>query len=185
MPISVLRQTNPAGLADALQPRGDIDAVSHQIAVALLDHVAQMDTDAELDALVGRDAGIALDHAILHLDGAARRVDHAAELDDDPVAGALDDAAVVESDGRIHEIAAQRAQQRQRTLLIGAGEPAIADDIGDQDRGEFARLAHRAPLGVATLAQMRAPVCLFDGRTAHVGIPSDRAPTGNDGNGST
>jgi hypothetical protein len=34
---------------------GDIDAVAHQIAVALLDDVAQMDADTEFDALVGRD----------------------------------------------------------------------------------------------------------------------------------
>ena len=119
-----------------------------------------------------RQAGVALDHSVLDLDGAAHRVDHAAEFDDRAVAGALDDAAMMESDGWVNEVATQRAQPRERALLVGTGEPAIADDIGDQDRGEFARLAHRAPLGVATLAQMPVAVCLFDGRTAHVDIPS-------------
>ena len=47
-----------------------------------------MDADAELDAALGRQAGVALDHAVLHLDGAAHGVDHAAELDEDAVAGA-------------------------------------------------------------------------------------------------
>ena len=64
------------------EPRGDIDAVAHQIAVALLDHVAEMNADAEFDALFGRQAAVALDHAVLHFDRAAHRVDHAAELDD-------------------------------------------------------------------------------------------------------
>ena len=79
----------------------------------------------------------------------------------DAVAGALDDAAVVDGDGGVDQIAAQARKPRERAILVGAGEPAIADDIGDQDRREFPGLAHRAPLGVATLAEMPAPVCLF------------------------
>ena len=82
LPVGVLGQTDRARLGDALEPRGDVDAVAHQIAVALLDHVAQMNADAELDAPVLRHAGVALDHAVLHFDRAAHGVDHAAELDD-------------------------------------------------------------------------------------------------------
>ena len=100
LPIGVLGETDRAGLGDAFEPRGDIDAVAHQIAVALLDDVAEMNADAELDALLGRHAGVALDHAVLHFDGAAHGVDDAAELDDAAVAGALDDAAVMHGDGR-------------------------------------------------------------------------------------
>ena len=100
LPIGVLGETDRARLGDALQPRGDVDAVAHQIAVALLDDVAEMDADAKLDALVGRDARVALDHGVLHFDRAAHRVDDAAELDDAAVAGALDDAAVMHGDGR-------------------------------------------------------------------------------------
>ena len=82
LPIGLLGETNRAGLGDAFQPRGDIDAVAHQVAVGLLDDVAQMNADAELDASLGRQAGVAFDHAVLHLDCAAHGVDHAAELDD-------------------------------------------------------------------------------------------------------
>ena len=56
--------------------------------------------------LLGRHAGVALDHAGLHLDRAAHGVDNAAELDDDAVAGALDDAAVMGGDGRVDQVAA-------------------------------------------------------------------------------
>jgi hypothetical protein len=38
---------------------------------------------------------VALDHAVLHLDGAAHRIHHAAELHECSVAGALNDAAAV------------------------------------------------------------------------------------------
>ena len=82
LPIGVLGKADRARLGDAFQSRGDIDAVAHQIAVALLDDVAQMNADAELDAALGRHAGVALDHGVLHFDGAAHRVDHAAELDE-------------------------------------------------------------------------------------------------------
>ena len=80
--IGVLRETDAARISDAFKARGDIDAVAHQVAVALLDHVAEMDADAELDAALGRQASIALDHAVLDLDGAAHGIDDASELDE-------------------------------------------------------------------------------------------------------
>ena len=43
----------------------------------------------------------------------------------------------------------ESAQPRKRTLLIGAGEPAIADDIRDQDRRELPGLAHGQRLSAA------------------------------------
>ena len=82
LPVGVLGETDRPRLGDALQPRGDIDAVAHQIAVALLDNVAKMNADAKFDAPSGGDASVALDEAGLHLDGAAHGVDHASELDD-------------------------------------------------------------------------------------------------------
>jgi hypothetical protein len=52
-----------------------------------------MDPDAEIDPPVLSHPCVALDQAVLHLDGAADGVDHAAELDEEAVAGAVDDAA--------------------------------------------------------------------------------------------
>jgi hypothetical protein len=42
-------------------------AVFILIAITLLDDVAEMDSDTKLDASIGRQAGVPLDHAILHL----------------------------------------------------------------------------------------------------------------------
>ena len=97
---------------------GDIDAVAHQIAVGLFDYVAEVNADAELDAPFRRQAGVALDRAALHFDRAAHRVDHAAELDENAVAGALDDAPMMNRDDGVDEIAAKRPQAHEDAILV-------------------------------------------------------------------
>ena len=99
--VGVLGKTNRARFGDPFQSCGDVDPIAHQIAVAFFDDVAQMDADPEFYAALGRQAGVALDQAVLHFDGAAHRVDHAAEFDEAAVAGALDDAPMMGGDGRI------------------------------------------------------------------------------------
>src|SRR6185437_378274 len=132
--IGVLGQTDRAWPSDSFQPSGDIHAVAHQIAVALLHHIAEMDADAELNPSLLRQPRVALDHAVLHFDRATHRVDHTTEFDDAAVAGALDDAAAVGGDRRVDEIAAKSSEPRKRPLLVDPGQPAIADDVGDQNR---------------------------------------------------
>ena len=95
LPISVLGETDGARLGNAFEPRCNVDTIAHQVAVALLDHIAQMNTDAKFNATLRREATIALEHAVLHLDSAADGVDHAPKLNDASVAGALDYAAVM------------------------------------------------------------------------------------------
>jgi hypothetical protein len=122
LPIGIFGQTDGAGLSDTLQSCGNIDAVAHQIAVALLNHIAQMDTDSKLDATFGWKAGIALDHAVLHLDGAAHGVNHAAELNDGSIAGALDHPAIVNGDyGSIRSLRSARSRASMRS----SSAPAI------------------------------------------------------------
>ena len=72
--------------------------------------------------------------AFCNIEGAAHRVDHAAKLDDQSVAGALNHPTVARRDGRIKKIAAQRSEPRQRPLLVDANESAVADYIGREDR---------------------------------------------------
>ena len=99
-----------------------------------------MDADAELDTALGRKASIALYHAVLHLDGAAHSVDHAAEFDETAVTGALDHAAMMHGDGRIDQIAPEHPQPCQRAVLVGAGKPAVSGYICCQYRREFPHL---------------------------------------------
>jgi hypothetical protein len=142
LPIGVLGEANRAGLGDSLEPRRNVDAVAHEIPVALLDDVAHVDADPEFNAAVFRHAGVALDHRALDFDGAADGVHHGAEFDQRAVARALDHATLVDRDGRIDEIAAQRPQARQRPILVGAGKTAEPDHIGGENRREFAHFGH-------------------------------------------
>ena len=88
-----------ARLGEPFQAGGDVDAVAEDV-VVLDDDVAEVDADAELDArLVGR-AAVAVGHAGLDGDGAAHRLDGAGEIDQQAIAGALDDAAAVGGDMR-------------------------------------------------------------------------------------
>jgi hypothetical protein len=88
-----------------------------------------MDAYAELDAPLGEQSGIALDHRRLHLDGAAHRIDNAFELGEHAVSRPLDDTSAVHGDGRIDEIAAERPEPGQRAVFIGPGKPAVPDHI--------------------------------------------------------
>ena len=78
----------------------------YEVAVGLLDHVAEVNANAELDAALARQARITFDHADLHFNRAAHGVDHGAEFDQHAVTGALDHAAVVHGDGRVDQITA-------------------------------------------------------------------------------
>jgi hypothetical protein len=171
----LLGQTDRARLADALKPGGDVDTIAHQIAVRLFDHVAEMDADAELDAAIFRHADVALDHAALHLDGATHGVDDAAELDEAAVAGALDDAAVMRGDGGIDEIATEAPQARQGAILVGCGEPTVADDVGDQDCRHFPGFAQFASLR-PTKRYHRSQLPRARAEADYSGNPNIRAP---------
>ena len=111
----------PFGFAIPSKPRRDIDAVAHQVAVALFDHIAQMDADTELDAPFGRQPGIALDHAVLHLDGAADGVDDATKLDEAAIACALHDAPVMHGDRRVDQ---SLRSARSRASVRSSSAPA-------------------------------------------------------------
>jgi hypothetical protein len=111
-----------------------------------------VNADPELDAALRRNPGVALDHAELHLDRAAHRVDNGAEFDQRTVASPLDDAAVMNGDGRVDEVAAECPQPRERAVFVRAGEPAETDHVGRENRCELPGLAHCAALRYATLA---------------------------------
>ena len=164
--VGVFGKTDRAGLGDAFEPSGDIDPVAHQVAVGLLDDIAEMDADAELYAALGRHAGVALDHAVLHLDRAAHSVDHAAKLDEAAVARALDDAPVMRGDGGIDQVAAEPPEPRQGAILVRARQPAVADHVRNQDRSNLPDFGHGAPSRVmqntTETGQSRRPLVASD-----------------------
>jgi hypothetical protein len=128
-----LADADPAGLGKGFEPRGDIDAIAVDVA-RFDDDVAEIDADAELDARCLRDAVIAQCHLALQFDRAAHCIDNAGKLDQEPVAGGLDDAAAMIGDLGVRYFASHRRQRRVRALLVRAHQPRIARDIGRQDR---------------------------------------------------
>jgi hypothetical protein len=104
-----------------------------------------MDADAELDAAFRRKAGIALDHSILYFDGAAHGIDDAAEFNESAVASTLECPPIMDGDGGIDEVAAQRSQSRQGAILVRSCQSAETDDIGGKNRGKLSGLSHRIP----------------------------------------
>src|SRR5262249_55288749 len=123
---------DPAGRRQRLQAGSDIDAVAVDVP-PILDDVAEIDPDAELDPPIRRYTGVAQRHLALHFDGAANRVDDAGELDQQPVTHGSDDAAAVFLDLRIDERAPQLLQPFERSLLVLPDKPRVTRDIRRQD----------------------------------------------------
>jgi len=130
-----------AGFGEAFQARGDIDPVAEDVAI-LDDDVALVNPYAEVDAALRRERGVSLRHLRLNFADAAQRIDSAGEPGQQPVAGGLDDAAVIGGDRRINQLSADRPEPLQRALLISANQPRVSRHIRGKDRGETADRGH-------------------------------------------
>ena len=116
---------DPAGFGQRLQARRDIDAVAEDV-VALGDDVAKVDPHAKPDATPVRNLGIAIDHSALDLGHTAHRVDDAGEFRQHPVAGGLDDAAVMPGDLRIDQLVEMRLEAFVGPFLVCFHKARIA-----------------------------------------------------------
>jgi hypothetical protein len=130
------RDEDAAGLGDALQPRGDVDAVAQQV-VALDDDFAQVDADAEVHPLRLGQRFVARLQRVLDLDRAAYALDHAAEFGEHRVARCVGDASVVVRDDAVDD-RAMRGEDAQRAGLVLVDEAAVADRVGGEDAGQAA-----------------------------------------------
>ena len=130
-----LRDGDPAGPGNALDARGDVDAVAEKVA-ALDDDVAEVDSDAEFDSPVLGHVSVAGRHGLLHGAGTLDRIHDARKFDEHAIAGEFDDATRMPADLRLDELGLVLLQALQGTNLIGPHQPAVADDIGSHDRGK-------------------------------------------------
>src|SRR5262249_35634467 len=94
---------DPTGFGKLLQPRRYIYASAVDV-VALDNDVADVDTHAKVDPLIGSQAGIAAKHSALHVNGAARWVGCAGKLQDQPVPYGFNDATTVLGDLGVDQI---------------------------------------------------------------------------------
>ncbi len=126
---------NPARLGQSLEPCCDIDPIAENVAI-LDDDVALMDADTQLDAMVCRTVITTIGGLTLDLDCAAERIDDAGELDEQPVAGRLDQPPAMRSDCRVDHLCPDGPQPVEGSFLVNPDQARIAGDIGCQDRGE-------------------------------------------------
>ena len=110
----------------------------NQIAVGLRHHVADVDADPEFDPFVLVDAGVQPDHAVLQVQGAACRVDNAAELDQQTIAHGFENPTAIRGDGGVNRVCAQFGEAARSALFVEPGQTREANDVGGKDRGEFA-----------------------------------------------
>ena len=122
-----------AGLGQRLEPGGDIDAVTEDVAF-VDDDVAEIDADAKADPLAFGDVGVTVLHPLLHAHGAAYGVDDRGELDQHAVTGRLDDAPLVLGDQSVDQLSAMALEGRERPFLVRAHEARIRGDISAKDR---------------------------------------------------
>ena len=138
-----------------LEPGRHVDAIAVDV-VAIDDHVAEVDPDPELDAVLRLEVRVVQGDALLHLDRALDGVNHARELDQRAVARELDRPAAALGDLGIDEVLAKRLEPGVRACLVLAHQPTVTDHIGGEDRGELAfelLRSHRWALSGATCAQ--------------------------------
>jgi len=91
-----------------------------------------MDADAEVDPAVGGQRAIAFRQDRLHFDRTAHGIDDTCELDQQPVAGGLDDATFMARDLRVDGFGAQHLEPAESTLLVGLDQSRITGYIGRQ-----------------------------------------------------
>src|SRR5262252_8112578 len=162
--MDLARNTDPARLGDALQTRSDI----HPIAVDsgfIMDDIALVDTDPELNSARLFDLGIALPHGRLDCERAFDGVHDTPKLSQDPVACRINDPAPVLPNHREDDCLVL-FEITNGGSLVSAHERAIAGDIGSKDRCQFAgnlwisrNIGHRGVTGSNTWVEIStAPV---------------------------
>ena len=140
------RQQDPARLGEALQARGDVDAVAVDRAVGLLDDVAEIDADAIAHAAILGDPRrtappLPPERPPRH---ALRRPPNAntAKIESP---GGVDDATVVRL-GMSAKERAVRIELDERGVLVDAHETREADRVSRENRGELLfDVGRRAP----------------------------------------
>jgi hypothetical protein len=121
------------------------DTVAHQVAIALLDHIADMDANPKLDPALGRQAGMR--STIPFCTSMARRTASTSLLNSmrTPSPSAKRRARDAERWGRVDQTAAERAWPRKCPLLVGSCQLAVSGYVCRENCCEFPGPCHECP----------------------------------------
>src|ERR1700730_15766274 len=139
--IDCIRNEHSTGVGQRFDPSSDINPVAIEV-VVLDDHVAKIDANTELDAVIGSDTSVPLKQCLLHLDPAAYCINAARKFHQHAVPGGLHDLATMFGNFRIDKFAAESFETFKRAFLIRAHQPRISGHICGEDGSETAGLAH-------------------------------------------
>jgi len=127
-----------AGRREAFDAHRDVDAFAEDV-VAVMRDVADIDAEPEHDTARRSHVAVARRHLPLHRDRALDRVHGRGELDQQAVAGGLDDTAAVARDRGVDQLAAMGTQRRLRAGLVDPDHAAVAGDVRREDGREATR----------------------------------------------
>ena len=95
-----------------------------------------MDPDAKLHLALCRELGVSAREHAPDLDRALNRIERSRELRKEVVSGEVHEATAVLADQEL-DLLAVVAQDVNRGALVLGHQPAVADDIGGEDRSEL------------------------------------------------
>lgn len=145
--VSDAGHADAARLRQAFEARGDVDVVAEDV-LAVGDDVAEMDADAEADALALGPVELPPRHGALDLDRGLDRADHGRELDQSAVAHQLDDPAAVAGNRGLDQPLPDRLEAADGAPLVLPGQARIAHHVRREHGGEPAigvRCGHGLP----------------------------------------
>jgi hypothetical protein len=125
----------PPGSASASK-RCDVHTVAVNRAIRLLEHIAQVDANAEEHAARWRQCVIPGLKRLLDIDGALDGIDNAAEHGEHTVACRIHNPALMRGNGVFENIAVG-AESGDRGLFVLAHQAGIADHVSTQDGCEL------------------------------------------------
>ena len=129
-----------AFVGERFQAGRDIDAFAVDVA-PVVDDIAEIDAHAEFQRAVG--------HFFLHVDGAGDGLLDGGKLDQEPVAGQLDDAAGMGAHGGIDDTFPGRRPSGDGAVRVFFHKPRVSSHVSGKDGGQpslNSMIAHASPL---------------------------------------
>jgi hypothetical protein len=117
-----------------LKPRGNVHTVAEEVPSAY-HYVTDVDTDAEIDALVSGEAGVRFSESSLRIHSALHRVNRTSELGKRTIARCICYPAPVVSNEPVED-RAPFGQLLERANLVSPHETAVARNVCREDCDE-------------------------------------------------
>ena len=150
LPIGIVGHANSARFGNAFKASGNVDAISKDV-VVIDNDIPDMNADAKFDPLILWDRSTPLGHSALDFNSATNRIHDARELDQQAVAGGLNDPTSMLGNSEVHQFLPDCFEPGQGAFLVGGHKAAIPRDIRRQH-------CRQSPL--CPVARQNAPRCL-------------------------